>query len=77
MRGILSKIWRAWCAFGKAVGFCLTTLLLTLMYVIVLPWFRLILGRNVLQSGFDAERSTYWLKRTPDSYDYPDQFRLS
>ena len=72
---ILKPIYLGWMALALAIGTVMTTVLLTLFFLLVVTpvglFFRLI-GRDILHRKFDRQAKSYWI---PKEYPIADRSR--
>ena len=59
MKRLLQSIWRGWKAFAHFLGRIQTTVVLTLLYLVLLPVFSLVRLRDPLRRRL-GEGDSYW-----------------
>ena len=57
-------LWRGWKAFARALGYVQTVLVLTVLYLLLLPFFSLVRLRDPLRRRLDAAGS-WWEPMEP------------
>ncbi len=78
--GVLAPLNRAWSAFGVLLGKVIAPIVMGIIYYLVLTpvaLLRRVFGKPGLQTHFDDDAQSYWIKREPpgpDPSQLPRQF---
>lgn len=70
---ILYPVWKVWMAIATALGFIVTSIVLTIMWLGVFMPLALILkivGKKVMDLSFDRSRASYWNDRNEKYHDF-------
>jgi len=68
----LKQLYWGWMTVALAIGFVMTRVIFTIVYMLVFTPTSLIaklLGKDLLEAGIDKEAKTYWKKREQAEYD--------
>lgn len=79
MMRLLRTLWTVWRRFGHRVAVINGTIIMTLFYVLVVTPYAFLLrllGRDLLECGWDRAATSYWKARrahppSPDTYARP------
>ncbi|MDZ7267930.1 MAG: SxtJ family membrane protein [candidate division KSB1 bacterium] len=67
----LAPVYRGWMALALAMGFVMTRVILTLLYLGLFTPIGLLarlLGKDLLQQRWEPHAQTYWVRRTPGEF---------
>ena len=69
---VLKPIYKVWMSFAVVMGFVMTRVILTILYFGMFTPVALIarlLGKDLLDEGWDKNATTYWVKRPATTFD--------
>jgi cytochrome b subunit of formate dehydrogenase len=76
---LLKPVNRVWMTFAVIMGFVMTRVILTVIYFGMFTPIALVLkvlGKDLLEEGWDKNATSYWVKRTPQPYDRSESERM-